>query len=136
MISVTQKSLEEQESFFTDLTPLLDIIFLNLFFLILTINVSHHIIDLDLPAAQNTQQSVEETKQTLELHKDETYTFQQKKFTTLQDLKKYLIEHPEFLKSIRIAGDKDILFQLFVSIMDLLKSLNVKEIDLLVSPHS
>ena len=101
-----------------DLTPLIDVIFMLVIFFVMTMTFSKPVIDLTLPAAENSL--AQKNKQELILQVNEAGTILwNDKALSKEELPVFLDEHPEGLLTLMI--DEKAPFQSFVWIVDVAK---------------
>ena len=101
-----------------DLTPLIDVIFMLVIFFVMTMTFSRPVIDLTLPAAENSL--VQKSNQELVLQVNEAGTILcNDKALSKEELPAFLDEHPEGLLTLMI--DEKAPCQSFVWIVDVAK---------------
>jgi biopolymer transport protein ExbD len=115
------------DDFLPDLTPLLDVVFMLIIFLILTINTISFSLEVNLP---------EDEYNYLEIHllKSNSWQINQKKFSNEKKFKNYLLnyhkKHPD--QKIILITDKGSKVGKLISILTFLKKQNIQMADILV----
>ena len=104
--------LEEEPR--VDLTPLIDVIFMLVIFFVMTMTFSKPVLDVVLPAAQNS----EVKKKTAELVISVKYFFNDQEIPK-EELSRFLSEHPE--GTLNLMVDEKAPFEAFVYLADLAK---------------
>ena len=84
--------LEEEPR--VDLTPLIDVIFMLVIFFVMTMTFSKPVLDVVLPAAQNSEVRKKAAELVLSVNSDGKYFFNDQEILR-EDLPRFLSEHPE-----------------------------------------
>ena len=101
-----------------DLTPLIDVIFMLVIIFVMTMTFSQPVLDLTLPAAENSL--AEKNNQSLILQVNANGTIQwNDRVLTKNELPSFLDKHPDGLLTLMI--DEKAPFESFVSIVDVAK---------------
>ena len=131
MIRFSQGSKNALEDFALDLTPMLDVMFILLLFMILSFGISFDILKVDIP--QTTEDiAVANDKENLILQiSADSITVSDNSFTDLSELKTYL-QGVNSSQEIIIATDKGVDFQRFLSVLEILQALGIKTADIVV----
>ena len=101
-----------------DLTPLIDVIFMLVIFFVMTMTFSKPVIDLTLPAAENSLAQKNNQELILQVNEAGTILWNDKALSK-EALPVFLDEHPEGLLTLMI--DEKAPFQSFVWIVDVAK---------------
>lgn len=101
-----------------DLTPLIDVIFMLVIFFVMTMTFSKPVIDLTLPAAENSLAQKNNQELILQVNEAGTILWNDKALSK-EELPVFLDEHPEGLLTLMI--DEKAPFQSFVWIVDVAK---------------
>ena len=111
-----------------DLTPLIDIIFILIVFLILTSNPAIVELMVDLPEKQESQLTSfqqDEKSVILKIEGDNNFSLLGEELTNLPTLKTKLSEIEDY-KELVIAGDKKISLETFLSVLSIIEELKIK----------
>lgn len=124
-----------ESDFLPDLTPLIDVMFMLIIFLILTMNISFKAFDIDV--SQDKDVLVNNSAQKaldLAITKDNKWLLDGKKFDNFADLKKDLLKLKKDinLKKINIICDKSVESEKLIRLLILIKSQNIKSSDIIV----
>ena len=122
--------------FIPDLTPLLDVMFLLIFFLILTTNSLPYKIDLDIPkdnegaATQNKEQNILMVKM---LANNKGWLIEDKEFANFDLFKQNLLNnHKRKAQKITIMSEASVRVQGFVDLLLFLQKHEIQTADILV----
>ena len=108
--------LEEERR--VDLTPLIDVIFMLVIFFVMTMTFSKPVLDVVLPAAQNSEVRKKAAELVLSVNSDGKYFFNDQEILR-EDLPRFLSEHPE--GTLNLMVDEKAPFESFVYLADLAK---------------
>lgn len=117
-----------------DLTPLIDIIFILIVFLILTANPAIVELMVDLPKKQEEklqQYSQDDNAIILKIKGKDNYYYNDDKITDLESLRETLSKMDKSEELI-IAGDKKVSLDTFLRIMAILEELQIKNTKILM----
>jgi biopolymer transport protein ExbD len=124
------------DDFLPDLTPLLDVVFMLIIFLILTINTISFSLEVNLPEDEYNSSKAISDNNYLEIHllKSNSWQINQKKFSNEKKFKNYLLnyhkKHPD--QKIILITDKGSKVGKLISILTFLKKQNIQMADILV----
>lgn len=122
--------------FLPDLTPLLDVVFMLIVFLILTINTTFFSLEVNLPDDNDDSSKAISDNNHLEIHllKSNFWKINEEKFSNEAKFKDYLLsyhqKHPK--QKIIIITDKSSEVGKLISILTFLKKQNIQMADILV----
>lgn len=108
--------LEEEPR--VDLTPLIDVIFMLVIFFVMTMTFSKPVLDVVLPAAQNSEVKKKAAELVMSVKPDGKYFFNDQEILK-EDLPRFLSEHPE--GTLNLMVDEKAPFESFVYLADLAK---------------
>lgn len=119
-----------------DLTPMIDILFILLFFLMLSSGIIFKSLNLDLPKGsnENLKQFDNPNNLILEIHPN-FYLINDQKADNFESLKK-IIDEINFTnsdKELLIAGDKSISLERFLEILTYLQVKNIQTANILIN---
>jgi biopolymer transport protein ExbD len=119
-----------------DLTPLLDVVFMLIIFLILSINITSFSLEVNLPEDKDNISKVVSDKDQIEIHllPSNMWQINEKKFDDERKFRNYLLNFYQKNKNrkIIIIVDKDSKAQKLISILTFLKKENIQMADILV----
>lgn len=120
-----------------DLTPMLDILFMLLVFLVLTANVLQHAVDVSLPDGESVAQARGEAEAlVLTLHPgDGGWQIDEQTFTAWDDARAFLaarLDSDPAAQRVVIAGDRAAPLQALASALAFLRARGVTDINLLM----
>ncbi|MDA7705300.1 biopolymer transporter ExbD [Rickettsiales bacterium] len=122
--------------FLPDLTPLLDVVFMLIIFLILAINTASFALEVTLPEDRDdvTKSISDNDHLKIYLLSSNSWQINKKKFSDEQKFKDYLINHHQKHKDqkIIIITDKNSKVGKLISILTFLKKQNIQMADILV----
>jgi biopolymer transport protein ExbD len=132
---ISDHDTEMLEDMALDLTPMLDIIFMLLVFLVLTTNVLQHAVEVTLPNGEAASVTAPENDEiVLTLHADSHWQIGEETFATWEDAREALaadLTQPE-TQRIVIAGDRAATLQGFAAALSFLRARGVTDINLLM----
>lgn len=119
-----------------DLTPLLDVVFMLIIFLILSINITSFSLEVNLPEDKDNISKVVSDKDQIEIHllPSNMWQINEKKFDDERKFRNYLLNFYQKNKNrkIIIIVDKNSKAQKLISILTFLKKENIQMADILV----
>jgi len=119
-----------------DLTPLLDVVFMLIIFLILSINTTSFSLEVNLPEDKDNISKVISDKDQIEIHllPSNMWQINEKKFEDERKFRNYLLNFYQKNKNrkIIIIVDKNSKAQKLISILTFLKKENIQMADILV----
>jgi len=119
-----------------DLTPLLDVVFMLIIFLILSINTTSFSLEVNLPEDKDNISKVISDKDQIEIHllPSNMWQINEKKFDDERKFRNYLLNFYQKNKNrkIIIIVDKNSKAQKLISILTFLKKENIQMADILV----
>lgn len=119
-----------------DLTPLLDVVFMLIIFLILSINITSFSLEVNLPEDKDNISKVISDKDQIEIHllPSNMWQINEKKFEDERKFRNYLLNFYQKNKNrkIIIIVDKNSKAQKLISILTFLKKENIQMADILV----
>lgn len=119
-----------------DLTPMLDILFILLFFLMLSSGIIFKSLNVDLPKSsnKNLKQIDNPNHLVLEIHPD-FYLINQQKADNFVSLKRIIddISFSNSNKDFVIAGDKNVSLERFLEILTYLQTKNIQTANILIN---
>lgn len=119
-----------------DLTPLLDVVFMLIIFLILSINATSFSLEVNLPEDKDNISKVISDKDQIEIHllPSDIWQINEKKFNDERKFRDYLLNFYQKNKNrkIIIIVDKNSKAQKLISILTFLKKENIQMADILV----
>lgn len=119
-----------------DLTPLLDVVFMLIIFLILSINTTSFSLEVNLPEDRDNISKIISDKDQIEIHllSSNMWQINEKKFENEQKFRNYLLNFYQKNKNrkIIIIVDKNSKAQKLISILTFLKKENIQMADILV----
>ena len=129
---------EIQNDLLPDLTPLIDVMFMLIIFLILTMNVAHKKIDVQLPSDKENLLSTTKNEKIIDLvifnNKDQ-WSLDGKKFNSYNQLKIALTKLKNKQKNIQklnIISDKSVEVEKLVNLLIFLESNNIESSNIIV----
>ena len=108
--------LEEEPR--VDLTPLIDVIFMLVIFFVMTMTFSKPVLDVVLPAAQNSEVKKKTTELVISVKSDGKYFFNDQEIPK-EEVSRFLSEHPD--GTLNLMVDEKAPFEAFVYLADLAK---------------
>ena len=122
-----------------DLTPLLDVVFMLIIFLILSINITSFSLEVNLPEDKDNISKVISDKDQIEIHllPSNMWQINEKKFEDERKFRNYLLNFYQKNKNrkIIIIVDKNSKAQKLISILTFLKKENIQMADILVKKN-
>lgn len=101
-----------------DLTPLIDVIFMLVIFLVMTMSFSKPVLDVILPQAQNAEVKKKEAELVISVTGEGKY-FHRETEIAKEEMPQFLAEHPEGILNLMV--DEKAPFETFVYLADLAK---------------
>lgn len=101
-----------------DLTPLIDVIFMLVIFFVMTMTFSKPVLDVVLPAAQNSEVKKKTAELVISVKPDGRYFFNDQEILK-EDLPRFLSEQPK--GTLNLMVDEKAPFEAFVYLADLAK---------------
>lgn len=120
------------------LVPMLDVVFILLFFFIVMSNTAQYVFDINLPKPDSSYSNpVTETNPDKDIKvfiKANVFLLDDKKFDNSQELKDYIVEVAKGDTKMRItvASDRTVELEKFLDIMTFLKSKGFENVDILM----
>jgi biopolymer transport protein ExbD len=119
-----------------DLTPLLDVVFMLIIFLILSINTTSFSLEVNLPEDKDNIAKEISDQDQIEIHllSSNMWQINEEKFDNEQKFRNYLLNYYQKNKNekIVIIADKNSTSQKLISILTFLKKENIQMADILV----
>lgn len=120
------------ESFSSDLTPMLDILFILLVFFMLTTGVSLRSLELELPQGASEQLAPTETKQVVVEVSKEYYLVDGRRVETTEDVRKLLRQQTAGEFSVVVASDREAPVQGLITLLSMLQSESIQTASILM----
>ena len=121
-----------------DLTPMLDVLFILLLFLMLSQGIIFKALDLNLPSSSNSKlKNYDNPKNIiLEIH-DDFYVLDEQKITEFDNLTNLIaqLNLKESDQELIIAGDKNVAIEKLLNLLTFLQSQNIKTANILMKDH-
>jgi biopolymer transport protein ExbD len=122
-----------------DLTPLLDVVFMLIIFLILSINTTSFSLEVNLPEDKDNIAKEISDQDQIEIHllSSNMWKINEEKFDNEQKFRNYLLNYYQKNKNkkIVIIADKNSTSQKLISILTFLKKENIQMADILVKKN-
>jgi biopolymer transport protein ExbD len=122
-----------------DLTPLLDVVFMLIIFLILSINTTSFSLEVNLPEDKDNIAKEISDQDQIEIHllSSNMWQINEEKFDNEQKFRNYLLNYYQKNKNkkIVIIADKNSTSQKLISILTFLKKENIQMADILVKKN-
>lgn len=138
---IQSHSLLNDEEFKPDLTPLLDIIFIVMVFLLLTANVSVHTLDIDIPVAQENSELTQPDKPVISvgiLHNDvEKWALDGKRFESWSSFSLALLKEKEQYpdKPFVIAADRKTDIESMLQLLTFMQKNQISATNIVMEEH-
>ena len=126
--------------FLPDLTPLMDVVFMLIIFLILTINTASFTLEVNLPEDKDDASKMISDNNHLEIHllKSDIWQINDQKFSDEKKFKYYLLDYHKKNKEqkIIIITDNNSKIGKLISVLTFLKKQNIQMADILVEKNN
>ncbi|MFT4718465.1 MAG: biopolymer transport protein ExbD [Rickettsiales bacterium] len=137
MISINNNSRKNiVNDFLPDLTPLIDVVFILIIFLILSINTASFSLEVNLPEDKDNSSKVISNNKYLEIHllKNNVWKVGNKTFLDEEEFRGYLLLHHKKNKDRKliILADDDSSVGKLISVLTFLKKQNIQMANILV----
>ncbi|MFT5795326.1 MAG: biopolymer transport protein ExbD [Ulvibacter sp.] len=137
MISINNNSRKNiVNDFLPDLTPLIDVVFILIIFLILSINTASFSLEVNLPEDKDNSSKVISNNKYLEIHllKNNVWKVGNKTFLDEEEFRGYLLSHHKKNKDRKliILADDDSSVGKLISVLTFLKKQNIQMANILV----
>jgi biopolymer transport protein ExbD len=137
MININNNSRKNiVNDFLPDLTPLIDVVFILIIFLILSINTASFSLEVNLPEDKDNSSKVISDNKYLEIHllKNNVWKVGSKTFLDEEEFRDYLLSHHKKNKDRKliILADNDSSVGKLISVLTFLKKQNIQMANILV----
>lgn len=129
---------QERERILTDLvpdlTPLIDVMFMLIVFLVLTTNSLPHVFDVALPEDQEGVTQIEEDLQSIvvSLHADGGYSIDHTRYDALHAFKTALQKRLTKQRSVVVYGDKQVTLDQLLGVLTFFRAQGVEVADIVM----